>query len=160
VRNSGAQAVIEAVGDHVCEYMTGGRVVVLGPTGRNFAAGMSGGIAYVYDPLGDFNLRCNLVTVDLEPVENSDDIAELLDLIEQHRDYTGSTVAQAILDDWPAVMEKFVKVMPIDYKRVLAERARHDEEIEATVHGVGGKSVPSTKYQVPSTKYQVPSAKE
>jgi glutamate synthase domain-containing protein 3 len=100
---------------------------------------MSGGIAYVYDPLGDFNLRCNLVTVDLEPVENSDDIAELLDLIEQHRDYTGSTVAQAILDDWPAVMEKFVKVMPIDYKRVLAERARHDEEIEATVHGVGGK---------------------
>jgi glutamate synthase (NADPH/NADH) large chain len=136
VRNSGAHTVIEGVGDHGCEYMTGGRVVILGPTGRNFAAGMSGGIAYVWDADKDFITRCNLGTVELEPVEASEDIAELLDLIEQHYQFTNSSVAKRILDDWPAVLEKFVKVMPTDYKRVLAERARHDEESEATVHGV------------------------
>jgi glutamate synthase (NADPH/NADH) large chain len=136
VRNSGAHTVIEGVGDHGCEYMTGGRVVILGPTGRNFAAGMSGGIAYVWDADKDFITRCNLGTVELEPVEASEDIAELLDLIEQHHQFTNSSVAKRILDDWPAVLEKFVKVMPTDYKRVLAERARHDEESEATVHGV------------------------
>jgi glutamate synthase (NADPH/NADH) large chain len=136
VRNSGAHAVIEGVGDHGCEYMTGGRVVILGPTGRNFAAGMSGGIAYVWDEGKNFITRCNLGTVDLEPVEDGKDVAELLDLIEQHYEFTGSTVAKRVLDDWPNVLEKFVKVMPTDYKRVLAEREQHDEEAEATVHGV------------------------
>ena len=134
VRNSGARAVVEGVGDHGCEYMTGGRAVVLGPTGRNFAAGMSGGIAYVWNPHGDFESRCNLGTVGLEAVEEDEDIAELRELIELHHEYTGSTVAARILDAWPAVLAEFVKVMPTDYKRVLAERKRHDEEMEAAVH--------------------------
>src|SRR5262245_41349994 len=111
VRNSGAHAVIEGVGDHGCEYMTGGRVVVLGPTGRNFAAGMSGGIAYVWDPAGDFISRCNLGIVELEKVEAPSDVAELLHLIEEHRDFTGSTVAEKILHHWPEVTAQFVKVM-------------------------------------------------
>ncbi|HEX6993324.1 MAG TPA: glutamate synthase large subunit [Gammaproteobacteria bacterium] len=134
VRNSGARAVIEGVGDHGCEYMTGGRAVILGPTGRNFAAGMSGGIAYVWDRHGDFEAKCNLGTVGLEAVEADEDIAELRELIELHHEYTGSTVAARILDAWPGVLSEFVKVMPTDYKRVLAERKRHDEEMEAPVH--------------------------
>jgi len=136
VRNSGAHAVIEGCGDHGCEYMTGGRVVILGETGRNFAAGMSGGIAYIWDPAGDFITKCNLGLVELEKVEQPQDVAELLDLIEQHRRYTGSTVADRILSHWPESTAQFVKVMPTDYKRVLAERAKHDEEVEAGVHGV------------------------
>jgi glutamate synthase (NADPH/NADH) large chain len=136
VRNSGAQAVIEGVGDHGCEYMTGGRVVVMGPTGRNFAAGMSGGIAYVWDAVGDFISRCNLGTVELERIETPNDLAELLNLVELHRQYTESTVAEKILAQWPEITTQFVKVMPVDYKRVLAERAKHDEEVEAGVHGV------------------------
>jgi glutamate synthase (NADPH/NADH) large chain len=134
VRNSGARAVIEGVGDHGCEYMTGGRAVILGPTGRNFAAGMSGGIAYVWDVDGGFKDRCNLGTVDLEAVDTDEDIVELLDLIEQHQRLTRSPVAERILDDWPNVLAEFVKVMPTDYKRVLGERKQHDEEIEAEVH--------------------------
>jgi glutamate synthase domain-containing protein 3 len=134
VRNSGATAVIEGVGDHCCEYMTGGRAVILGPTGRNFAAGMSGGIAYVWDPNAEFSAKCNMGTVDLENVDEDEDVAELRELIEQHREYTGSPVAERILDSWPEVLGEFVKVMPIDYKRVLQERRRHDEEMEATVH--------------------------
>jgi len=134
VRNSGAKAVIEGVGDHGCEYMTGGRVVILGPTGLNFAAGMSGGIAYVLDKTGDFANKCNLGTVELEPVEHDEDIAELLELIELHHEYTGSRVAERVLDSWPSILSTFVKVMPTDYKRVLTERKRHDEEMEATVH--------------------------
>jgi glutamate synthase (NADPH/NADH) large chain len=134
VRNSGARAVIEGVGDHGCEYMTGGRAVILGPTGRNFAAGMSGGIAYVWDRYRDFEAKCNLGTVGLEAVEADEDIAELRELIELHHEYTGSTVAARILDAWPGVLSEFVKVMPTDYKRVLAERKRHDEEMEAAVH--------------------------
>src|SRR5690554_4906628 len=130
VRNSGARAVVEGVGDHGCEYMTGGRAVILGPTGRNFAAGMSGGITYVWDPHGDFAPKCNTGTVDLEAVEEDEDIAELREMIELHREYTGSTVAARLLDDWPASLHQFVKVMPTDYKRVLAERKRHDEEME------------------------------
>jgi glutamate synthase (NADPH/NADH) large chain len=130
VRNSGAKAVVEGVGDHGCEYMTGGRAVILGSTGRNFAAGMSGGIAYVWDPHQDFAAKCNLGTVDLEPVAEDDDIAELREMIELHREYTSSDVAAKILDDWPASLKHFVKVMPTDYKRVLAERKRHDEEME------------------------------
>ena len=136
VRNSGAHAVIEGCGDHGCEYMTGGLTVVLGPTGRNFAAGMSGGTAYIWDPGKDFITRCNLGIVELEPVETPADMAELLNMIELHHKYTGSTVADKILQSWPEVTSQFVKVMPTDYKRVLAERARHDEEVEAGVHGV------------------------
>ncbi|RMF94696.1 MAG: glutamate synthase subunit alpha, partial [Gammaproteobacteria bacterium] len=134
VRNSGAKAVVEGVGDHGCEYMTGGRAVILGPTGINFAAGMSGGIAYVWDQDGGFADRCNPGMVDLDPVEDDDDIAELRELIEQHLAFTGSEVAARVLEQWPDVLAQFVKVMPTDYKRVLAERRRHDEEMEAEVH--------------------------
>ena len=149
VRNSGATAVVEGVGDHGCEYMTGGVMVCLGPTGRNFAAGMSGGIAYVLDEEGDFNQRCNMAMVDLEPIAEEDDALEALDhqggdletmgrvdvshdmtrfdairlrqLITNHLHYTGSTVAQRILDDWDTYLLKFVKVMPVDYRRALTE---------------------------------------
>jgi glutamate synthase (NADPH/NADH) large chain len=122
VRNSGASAVVEGVGDHGCEYMTGGRVVVLGSTGRNFAAGMSGGIAYIWDPQGQFSGNCNAEMVDLDPLEESQDLAELKQLISNHAQFTGSTVAQHILEDWANQTASFVKVMPKDYKRVLAQR--------------------------------------
>jgi len=134
VRNSGAITVIEGVGDHGCEYMTGGRVVVLGSTGLNFAAGMSGGIAYVLDKAGDFASKCNTDMVDLDPVESDEDIAELFELVEFHQQYTKSDVAKYVLDEWPAVLKQFVKVMPIDYKRVLAERQKHDEGMESVIH--------------------------
>ena len=134
VRNSGARAVVEGVGDHACEYMTGGRAVILGPTGLNFAAGMSGGVAYVWDPEKIFSPRCNKGTVDLESVEADEDIVELRELIELHKQYTGSSVAERILDGWPDVLEQFVKVMPTDYKRVLVERKKHDEEMESAIH--------------------------
>jgi len=134
VRNSGARAVVEGVGDHACEYMTGGRAVILGPTGLNFAAGMSGGVAYVWDPDKSFDARCNKGTVDLEEVEADEDIVELRELLEAHKEYTGSTVARRILERWTDVLEEFVKVMPTDYKRVLAERKKHDEEIESAIH--------------------------
>jgi glutamate synthase (NADPH/NADH) large chain len=124
VRNSGAVAVVEGVGDHGCEYMTGGRVVVLGPTGRNFAAGMSGGIAYVHDPDSSFITRCNLGMVELERVEAEHDQLELRRLIEQHAEFTGSTVAADLLQQWPQALEKFVKVMPTEYKRVLSQQAQ------------------------------------
>ena len=123
VRNSGASAVIEGIGDHGCEYMTGGRVVVLGSTGRNFAAGMSGGVAYILDSNGDFRQRCNMGMVELESVSDSADVDELRTLIENHARYTGSTVAQKLLDNWETSLNTFVKVMPTDYKRVLQERA-------------------------------------
>jgi glutamate synthase (NADPH/NADH) large chain len=122
VRNSGAKAVVEGVGDHGCEYMTGGRVVVLGETGRNFAAGMSGGVAYIWDPQSKFPERCNMEMVDLDPVATDADSAELKVLIERHLKFTGSSVAQGILDTWEQSLAQFVKVMPVDYKRVLAER--------------------------------------
>jgi glutamate synthase (NADPH/NADH) large chain len=134
VRNSGAKAVVEGVGDHACEYMTGGRAVILGPTGLNFAAGMSGGIAYVWDVDGDFESKCNIGMIDLDPVEEDDDISELRELIELHKEFTGSKVAERVLESWPGVLSQFVKVMPTDYKRVLAERRRHDEEMEAMIH--------------------------
>jgi glutamate synthase (NADPH/NADH) large chain len=119
VRNSGVKAVVEAVGDHGCEYMTGGRVVVLGPTGRNFGAGMSGGIAYVLDEAGDFKTRFNPEMADREPLNDPEEIAEVKALIERHARYTGSDRAAAILADWQGNLPKFVKVMPRDYKRVL-----------------------------------------
>jgi glutamate synthase (NADPH/NADH) large chain len=136
VRNSGANTVIEGVGDHACEYMTGGRVVVLGPTGRNFAAGMSGGIAYIWDVDKQFAQNCNPGMVELEKLEHEHDIDELHGLVKLHFDNTGSTVAKKVLDNWEAGLEQFVKVMPIDYKRVLAERAQHNEEEDVNVHGV------------------------
>jgi glutamate synthase (NADPH/NADH) large chain len=121
VRNSGAVAVVEGVGDHCCEYMTGGRVVVLGRTGRNFAAGMSGGIAYVLDEEGDFDYYCNMGMVELSLVEDLNDHKELTDLISRHFELTGSRVAERILADLDQHMEKFIKVIPYEYKKVLQE---------------------------------------
>jgi glutamate synthase (NADPH) large chain len=124
VRNSGANAVVEGVGDHGCEYMTGGTVVVLGATGRNFAAGMSGGYAYVLDVDGDFAKRCNVSMVDLESLQaESEDEANLRRLIESHARYTGSKRAQEILDKWAQYRPRFVKVFPKEYRRALAEMA-------------------------------------
>ena len=153
VRNSGAVAVVEGTGDHGCEYMTGGVVVVIGPTGRNFAAGMSGGIAYVLDLDGDFKRRCNMAMVDLEPITAEGDRMERLvmqgadlethglvdvmgdmtrndderlrKLIENHLHYTGSRQAKEILDDWDNILGKFVKIMPVEYRRALAEMSKH-----------------------------------
>jgi glutamate synthase domain-containing protein 2/glutamate synthase domain-containing protein 3 len=119
VRNSGVHAVVEGIGDHGCEYMTGGCVVVLGPTGRNFAAGMSGGIAYVLDEAGDFvQNRCNPEMVDFDPLTN-DDVAFLCERLEKHLEYTGSAVARRLLHNWQNAVKKFVKVIPVDYKRAL-----------------------------------------
>jgi glutamate synthase (NADPH/NADH) large chain len=123
VRNSGANAVVEGVGDHGCEYMTGGRVVVLSWTGRNFAAGMSGGIAYVWDRKGDFNLNCNLATVELEKIEAGEEEAMVKEMIRRHQEHTSSDVAGEALADWDTFLAQCVKVMPTDYKRVLLERA-------------------------------------
>jgi len=119
VRNSGVSAVVEAVGDHGCEYMTGGRVVILGKTGRNFAAGMSGGVAYILDETGDFATRCNMELVGLEKLTDTDEILDLWNLIKRHQTYTQSVRAAAVLADWKNLVPKFVKVMPQDYKRVL-----------------------------------------
>jgi glutamate synthase (ferredoxin) len=119
VRNSGVRAVVEAVGDHACEYMTGGKVVILGKTGRNFAAGMSGGIAYILDEAGDFHTRCNPQMVDLETLADPEEIREVHDLIQKHVTFTNSRRGQRVLDQWERTIPKFVKVMPRDYKRVL-----------------------------------------
>jgi glutamate synthase (ferredoxin) len=119
VRNSGVSTVVEGVGDHACEYMTGGRVVVLGQTGRNFAAGMSGGIAYVLDWLGDFATRVNKDMVGLERLDDVEEIAALRELLQKHADYTNSELAWRVLIRWEELLPKFVKVMPKDYKRVL-----------------------------------------
>ena len=150
MRNSGATAVVEGVGDHGCEYMTGGTVVVLGKAGRNFAAGMSGGIAYVLDEEGDFTQRCNLAMVELEPIPEEDhaaaaaggngeleghgkvqidhlaghDDATLKTLIQRHLLYTGSERARRVLENWAAYLPRFVKVMPLEYRRALGELAR------------------------------------
>ena len=123
VRNSGAHAVVEGIGDHGCEYMTGGRAVILGRTGRNFAAGMSGGVAYVLDAKGDFESRCNPGMVDLEALTD-EDAAFVRQLVGRHVELTGSTPGRQVLDDWTAYRPRFVKVMPRDYKRVLAAEAR------------------------------------
>jgi glutamate synthase (ferredoxin) len=120
VRNSGVHTVVEGVGDHGCEYMTGGRVVVIGSTGRNFAAGMSGGVAYVLDTTGDFRRHCNLSMVEIDPLTSGEDVDQVKDLLKRHAHFTGSAVAQNILAQWKAMQPKFVKVTPKDYKRVLA----------------------------------------
>lgn len=126
VRNSGAIAVVEGVGDHCCEYMTGGRTVVLGPTGRNFAAGMSGGIAYVLDIEGNFDYFCNMEMVELSLIEDNSDKIELQSLIKNHYKLTNSPLAKRILDNWDEYLRHFIKITPIEYKKVL-----HDEKIEA-----------------------------
>jgi glutamate synthase (ferredoxin) len=142
VRNSGALAVVEGVGDHGCEYMTGGRVVVIGKTGRNFAAGMSGGLAFVLDPEGDFRRRCNLGMVDLEPLLDTEDIELVKDLLARHIRYTQSPLAARLLVDWEKTQQKLVKIIPKDYKRVLAamKKAQEtgmsvDDAIMASAHG-------------------------
>ncbi len=163
VRNSGATAVIEGVGDHGCEYMTGGVVVVLGPTGRNFAAGMSGGIAYVLDDTGNFEQLCNMAQVSLEPIAEEDEALEALahlggdlethgmvdvshdmtrfdairlkQLIEKHLHYTNSDVARRILDNWADYLPKFVKVMPVEYRRALLEMQQQQETVQAAEGG-------------------------
>ena len=127
VRNSGVHVVVEGVGDHGCEYMTGGTLVVLGATGRNFAAGMSGGVAYILDEAGDFKTRCNPQMVGLEKVENAKDIADLKGRIERHAALTGSSKAAAVLAAWDRTLPKFVKVMPKDYKRVLMALKRVEQ---------------------------------
>ncbi len=125
VRNSGAVAVVEGVGDHGCEYMTGGRVAVIGPTGRNFAAGMSGGVAWVYDTDGSFASRCNRELVGLEALDpDGEDAATLCELLVRHRDLTGSERARQLLNDWPASLARFVRVIPHDYRRVLEAQLR------------------------------------
>ena len=118
IRNSGVNAVVEGVGDHGCEYMTGGRVVILGKTGRNFAAGMSGGFAYVHDTDGDFEDRCNLSMVELEEV-GGEDAAAINSLLYNHHKYTGSPLAGKVLENFQEELKRFVKVMPIEYKRAL-----------------------------------------
>lgn len=139
VRNSGASAVVEGAGDHACEYMTGGIAVVIGPTGRNFAAGMSGGRAFVLDETGDFATRCNLEMVDLESLRDAEDIEILRDLLIQHAGYTGSEVAARLLSDWEWAVDKFVKVMPTDYRRVLEELRK--QQAEARVSAAEGETI-------------------
>jgi len=128
VRNSGAHAVVEGVGDHGCEYMTGGRIVVLGRAGRNFAAGMSGGIAYVLDTDGSFALNCNIDMVDLERLDQPDEVALVRDLITRHLELTGSGIGRRLLDNWAAARQQFVAVMPRDFKRVKAAEAKAKAE--------------------------------
>jgi glutamate synthase (ferredoxin) len=137
VRNSGAHAVVEGVGDHGCEYMTAGCVVVLGRTGRNFAAGMSGGVAFVLDIEGIFASRCNLGMVDIEPLAEPEDVALVRELICRHVAWTNSTHAARVLDAWEAHRDVFVKVMPRDYKRILLQRTRQSvSEVSALAPAV------------------------
>ncbi len=136
VRNSGVRAVVEGVGDHGCEYMTGGRVVVLGPTGRNFAAGMSGGLAYVLDEAGDFESRCNPDMVDVFPVEDPADVAELRDAIEDHVEFTGSDHGRRVLANFAELAPRFVKVFPHAFQRVVAEQ-REQRAAAGAVAGGG-----------------------
>jgi glutamate synthase (NADPH/NADH) large chain len=143
VRNSGVLAVVEGTGDHCCEYMTGGRTIVLGKTGRNFAAGMSGGIAYVLDEEGSFDYYCNMGMVEISLVEELQDIRELQDLISKHLKYTGSQRAKTILDDWERYLPLFIKVIPYEYKRVLEEKKlealrRKISEVETDVENQEG----------------------
>ena len=144
VRNSGAVAVVEGVGDHACEYMTGGAVVVIGRTGRNFAAGMSGGVAYVLDQHQLFDTLCNLDMVDLESIYQEEDQNALRDLIRRHAEWTGSAQARRILDNWQEMSGKFVKVMPIDYRKAL-ERQRDRE-------AVSNEQTPATEEVFPGAR--------
>jgi glutamate synthase (NADPH/NADH) large chain len=138
VRNSGVKAVVEGVGDHACEYMTGGRVVVLGKTGRNFAAGMSGGIAYVFDPEHALERLSNKDMVELEAL-NDEDKAEVKAMVEKHFKYTGSDPAEWVLENWESAAELFVKVMPKDYKAVLAKQKTSKASVKVKGEGVVAK---------------------
>jgi len=137
VRNSGALAVVEGTGDHACEYMTGGRVIIIGKTGRNFGAGMSGGIAYVYDADRDFHTRCNMEMILLEQLDEAEDLDLVKGLLQRHQEYTESTVAGNILKNWPEEAASFVKVMPTEYRRVLNEQAaaKNTSEESARLNG-------------------------
>src|SRR6185295_8636529 len=166
--HGGANAVVEGVGDHGCEYMTGGRVVVLGATGRNFAAGMSGGLAFVLDEEGAFRRRVNPVMLDqIEPLDEGDAI-EVRDLIDEHVRRTGSPVGRRVLDEWDALLPKFVKVFPTDYKRVLAELAESEALAagEATAarndhpHSTGGEGFVTTEGELDEPIFPEPSAEE
>jgi glutamate synthase (NADPH/NADH) len=128
VRNSGALAVVEGVGDHGCEYMTGGAMVCLGETGRNFGAGMSGGMAYIYDPEGKFPARCNMGLVGLETIDSPEESDEVYNYIKEHVEMTGSSLGQEMLDNWDMRAGQFVKVFPHDFKRVLLERSEKAAE--------------------------------
>jgi hypothetical protein len=139
VRNSGATAVIEGTGDHGCEYMTGGRVAVLGPTGRNFAAGMSGGVAYVLDEDGTFKNRCNFETVELEQL-NAQDLRDAEDMLRRHAVYTHSARAWRLLALWEETAGKLLKVMPKDYRRALTDMAAERDKDPAA------EEVPAGKY--------------
>jgi len=123
VRNSGAIAVAEGVGDHCCEYMTGGTVVVLGSCGRNFAAGMSAGVAYVLDDVGDFDRHCNMDMVEIELMDDPKDREDLKRILEDHLRYTGSRKAEALLEDWDESCKRFIKVMPVGYKMLLKDES-------------------------------------
>jgi glutamate synthase domain-containing protein 3 len=133
-------AVVEGVGDHGCEYMTGGTAVILGETGRNFAAGMSGGVAYVYDANRTFKKRCNLEMIGFDPLEE-EDVATLRNLIQHHQAHTGSTVAANILKNWDKALLHFVKVMPKDYKAVLEKRKLSAKAAAMEVANVAGQPV-------------------
>ncbi len=128
VRNSGARAVVEGVGDHGCEYMTGGRIIGRNTGARFLAAGMSGGIAYVYDVNNGFSTLCNKEMVDLDPV-TQEDVAELKDMIQNHYAYTASTVAKFVLDDFENQLKNFIKVFPKDYKKVFVGKERKDKKV-------------------------------
>ena len=130
VRNSGATAIVEGVGDHGCEYMTGGTVVVLGLTGRNFGAGMSGGLAYVYDEDSAFASRCNRAMIELEPLTDPKELAALESLLEEHVSRTGSAKGSRLLDDWANAAAKFVRVVPTEYKKVLAQRVTEARQLK------------------------------
>jgi glutamate synthase (NADPH/NADH) large chain len=130
VRNSGVDAIVESIGDHGCEYMTGGSVIVLGETGKNFAAGMSGGVAFIYNKNGDFNEKCNPEMVDLDALSDKD-LDALHGRIDKHHQFTSSVLARFILDNWETESEFFVKVMPRDYKKALAEKKMVVEEMVA-----------------------------
>merc|ERR1712093_643991 len=165
VRNSGAYAVVEGVGDHGCEYMTGGRVVVLGTTGRNFAAGMSGGIAYVLDMQREFAGRCNKESVELDTVNDPHEVAALRGMIEQHKYYTGSTLAARILENFNTLLPRFVRVMPTDYKAVLEKQAgKASKEARKGMNGfdaaTDGYAPQEDKAKKPAnTSTEVPAAK-
>ncbi|OAY82759.1 Glutamate synthase 1 (NADH), chloroplastic [Ananas comosus] len=161
VRNSGAQAVVEGVGDHGCEYMTGGTVVILGKTGRNFAAGMSGGIAFVFDVDGKFSSRCNHELIDLESVVEEEDVITLRSMIQQHRSHTGSVLAKEVLADFENLLPKFVKVFPRDYKRILqnmkAEKAAKEAEKKLKkLKGKNGYQETKISVTTSSSKKEVP----
>jgi glutamate synthase domain-containing protein 3 len=129
VRNSGATTVVEGVGDHACEYMTNGTVVVLGRTGRNFGAGMSGGIAYVFDPTHEFReVRCNKSGVELQPLFEREDLGILESLLRRHVEFTGSALAKRLLEDWAGSLKHFVKVLPLEYKRILEKKSVGKEQ--------------------------------